>query len=112
MKHIEAIIRTHKLDELKDVLAELGVPGMTVTEVKGFGRSKGKREVYRGSSYIVDFVPKIKLEIVVSDVLVPQIVDVIVSTTRTDKIGDGKVFVSAVESCVRIRTGERDEDAL
>ena len=85
---------------------------MTVTEVKGFGRSKGKREVYRGSSYIVDFVPKIKLEIVVSDVLVPQIVDVIVSTTRTDKIGDGKVFVSAVESCVRIRTGERDEDAL
>ena len=112
MKHIEAIIRTHKLDELKDVLAELGVPGMTVTEVKGFGRSKGKREVYRGSSYIVDFVPKVKVEIVVSDLLAPQIVHVITTTARTDKIGDGKVFVFEVDSCVRIRTGERDGDAL
>jgi nitrogen regulatory protein P-II 1 len=112
MKHIEAIIRPHKLDELKDALAELGVPGMTISEVKGFGRSKGKREVYRGSSYVVDFVPKIQLEIVVSDVLAPQIVDVIMATARTGEIGDGKVFLSEVDSCVRIRTGERDEDAL
>jgi nitrogen regulatory protein P-II 1 len=112
MKHIEAIIRPHKLDELKDALAELGVPGMTTSEVKGFGRSRGKREVYRGSSYVVDFVPKIKVEIVVSDVLAPQIVDVIMTTARTDKIGDGKVFVSGVDSCVRVRTGERDDDAL
>jgi nitrogen regulatory protein P-II 1 len=112
MKHIEGIIRVHKLDELKDVLAELGVPGMTVSEVRGFSRSKGNLQVYRGSSYVVDFVPKLKIEIVVSDVLAPQIVDVIMSTTRTGQIGDGKVFVSEVDSCVRIRTGERDDDAL
>jgi nitrogen regulatory protein P-II 1 len=112
MKHIEAVIRPHKLDELKDVLAELGVPGMTVTEVKGFGRSKGKREVYRGSSYVVDFVPKVKVEIVVSHLLAPQIADVLMTAVRTGKIGDGKLFVSEIDSCVRIRTGERDEDAL
>jgi nitrogen regulatory protein P-II 1 len=112
MKHIEAIIRTHKLDELKDALAELGVPGMTISEVKGFGRSKGKREVYRGSSYVVDFVPKLKVEIVVADVLAPQIVDVIMTTARTGQIGDGKVFVSELEQSVRIRTGDVGDDAL
>lgn len=109
---VEAIIRPHKLDELKEALAEIGVPGMTVTEVKGFGRSGGKREVYRGSAYVVDFVPKIKLDIVVPETLVPQLVDIIMSSAKTGKIGDGKIFVSEVDQCVRIRTGETDGDAL
>ena len=112
IKRIEAIIRPHKLDELNSALAELGVPGMTVTEVKGFGRSAGKREVYRGSAYVVDFVPKLKVEIVVLEVFVPQIVDIIRSAAQTGKIGDGKVFVCQVEACARIRTGEREDDAL
>jgi nitrogen regulatory protein P-II 1 len=111
-KRIEAIIRPHKLDELSSALAELGVPGMTVTEVKGFGRSAGKREVYRGSGYVVDFVPKLKVEIVVLEVFVSQILDIITSAAQTGKIGDGKVFVGQVESCARIRTGEREDDAL
>ena len=111
-KRIEAIIRPHRFDGLMDALAELGIAGMTVTEVKGFGRSAGKREIYRGSAYVVDFVPKIKIEVVVLAVRVDQIVDVITSHARTGKIGDGKVFISEVEQSVRIRTGEKDEDAL
>ena len=106
---VEAIIRPHKLDELKEALAEVGVGGMTVTEVKGLSRSVGKREVYRGTAYVVDFVPKLKVELFVPETLAAQVVDVIVSTARTGKIGDGKVFIGDVSSCVRIRTGERDE---
>jgi nitrogen regulatory protein P-II 1 len=112
MKRIEAIIRPHKLDEVRDAVAELGVPGMTVSEVKGFGRSRGKREVYRGSSYVVDFVPKVKVEIVVADALAPQIMDLMMTSARTGQIGDGKVFASEVSCSVRIRTGEHDDDAL
>jgi nitrogen regulatory protein P-II 1 len=111
-KRIEAIIRPHKLDELNAALAELGVPGVMVTEVKGFGRSAGRREVYRGSAYVVDFVPKLKVEIVVLEVFVSQIVDIIMGSARTGKIGDGKIFVGEVDSCARIRTSEREEDAL
>jgi nitrogen regulatory protein P-II 1 len=111
-RRIEAIIRPHKLDELSAALAELGVPGMTITEVKGFGRSAGKREVYRGSAYVVDFMPKLKVEIVVPEVFVSQLVGIIANSARTGKIGDGKIFVSEVDSCARIRTGERGEDAL
>jgi nitrogen regulatory protein P-II 1 len=114
MKHIEAIVRAHKLDELKDAMAELGMPGMTVTEVKGFGHGNGQRDthVYRGSSYVVDFIPKLKVEIVAPEGLVAQIVDIILTATRTGRIGDGKVFISDVRTCVRIRTGERDKAAL
>jgi len=112
MKKVEAIIKPFKLDEVKDALSEVGIQGMTVTEVKGFGRTGGKKEVYRGSAYVVDFVPKVKLEIVVDDTVAERVVDVIVDTARTDKIGDGKVWVTAVTSLVRIRTGERDGEAL
>lgn len=112
MKKIEAIIKPFKLDEVKDALTEVGVQGMTVTEVKGFGRTGGKKEVYRGSAYIVDFVPKIKIELVVPESLVSSVLDVIERSARTGRIGDGKIFVSPVEEAIRIRTGERDEEAL
>ncbi len=112
MKKIEAIIKPFKLDEVKDVLAEVGVQGMTITEVKGFGRTGGKQEVYRGSAYVVDFVPKIKVEVVVADRLVADVIDAIERTARTGRIGDGKIFVTSVEEAVRIRTGERGEDAI
>ena len=112
MKKIEAIIKPFKLDEVKDALTEIGVQGMTVTEVKGFGRTGGKKEVYRGSAYVVDFVPKIKLEVVVPEALVASVVDAMERSARTGRIGDGKIFVTPVETAVRIRTGERDEDAI
>ena len=112
MKKIEAIIKPFKLEEVKSALAEIGVQGMTLTEVKGFGRQKGHTEIYRGSEYTVDFLPKVKLEIVVENGQVDQIVHTIVKTANTGKIGDGKIFVSAVDEAVRIRTGERGEDAV
>src|SRR5512147_1879441 len=112
MKKVEAIIKPFKLDEVKERLAEIGVHGMTVTEVKGFGRTGGKREVYRGSAYVVDFVPKVKLEVVVADSLVRSTVEAIEKSAQTGRIGDGKIFVTPVEESVRIRTGERGEDAI
>lgn len=112
MKKIEAIIKPFKLDEVKAALAELGVKGMTLTEVKGFGRTGGKREVYRGSAYVVDFVPKVKLEIVVPDELTNEVVEAIMKAAQTGRIGDGKIFVLPIEEAVRIRTGERGEAAV
>jgi nitrogen regulatory protein PII len=112
MKKIEAIIKPFKLEEIKEALAELGVEGMTVSEVKGFGRQKGHTEIYRGSEYTVDFLPKIKVEIVLADARVAAAVDAIVKAAKTGKIGDGKVFVSHVESAVRIRTEETGEQAV
>ena len=112
MKKVEAIIKPFKLDEVKDALAEVGIQGMTVTEVKGFGRTGGKKEVYRGSAYVVDFVPKVKIEVVVSDALVANVVEAIERSSKTGRIGDGKIFVFAVEEAIRIRTGERGEDAI
>ena len=112
MKKIEAIIKPFKLEEVKDALGEVGITGMTVTEVKGFGRQKGHTEIYRGSEYTVDFLPKIKLELVVSDGDVSQAVGAIVKAAKTGKIGDGKVFVSPVEDAVRIRTEEKGEAAV
>jgi nitrogen regulatory protein P-II 1 len=112
MKKIEAIIKPFKLDEVKDALSEVGVQGMTVTEVKGFGRTGGKKEVYRGSAYVVDFVPKVKIEVVVTDDLVHDVLDAIEKSAKTGRIGDGKIFVSPIEEAVRIRTGERGKDAI
>ena len=112
MKKIEAIIKPFKLDDVKDRLREVGVQGMTVYEVKGFGRTGGKKEVYRGSAYVVDFVPKIMVNVVVPDALAATAVEIIVRTAKTDKIGDGKIFVSTIDEVVRIRTGERGEDAI
>lgn len=112
VKKVEAIIRPFKLDEVKEGLSDLGVQGMTVSEVKGFGRTGGKKEVYRGSAYVVDFVPKVKVEIVVPDDIVRQVVDIIVSHARTGRIGDGKIFVFDVQEVVRIRTGETGPGAL
>jgi nitrogen regulatory protein P-II 1 len=112
MKKIEAIIKPHKLDDVKDRLRQIGVSGMTVYEVKGFGRTGGKTEVYRGSSYVVDFVPKARIEIVVKDSLVSEVVQAIAATAKTGKIGDGKIFVSNVDESIRIRTGETGEDAV
>jgi nitrogen regulatory protein P-II 1 len=112
MKKIEAIIKPFKLEEVKDSLAEVGIEGMTVIEVKGFGRQKGHTEIYRGSEYTVDFLPKIKLEIVVADSRVDAAVSAIIKVAKTGKIGDGKVFVSPVEQTVRIRTEEKGEAAL
>jgi nitrogen regulatory protein P-II 1 len=112
MKKVEAIIKPFKLDEVKEALSEVGVQGMTVTEVKGFGRTGGKKEVYRGSAYVVDFVPKVKLEIVIPDGQVQQVVDAIEKSAKTGRIGDGKIFVVGVEEAVRIRTGERAEEAI
>jgi nitrogen regulatory protein P-II 1 len=112
MKKIEAIIKPFKMEEVKDALAEIGVEGMTVSEVKGFGRQKGHSEIYRGSEYTVDFLPKMKLEIVLADNLIDRAVDAIVQAARTGKIGDGKVFVSNVEEAIRIRTDEHGEKAV
>jgi nitrogen regulatory protein P-II 1 len=112
MKKLEAVIRPHKLDEVKDRLRQIGVAGMTVTEVKGFGRTGGKTEVYRGSSYSVDFVPKVWVTLFVKDAILPEVVEALASTAKTGKIGDGKLFISDVLEAVRIRTGERGEDAL
>ncbi len=112
MKRIEAIVKPFKLDEVKEGLSELGVNGMTVSEVKGFGRTGGRKEVYRGSAYVVDFVPKVRIEIVAPDNLVEPIIDMIEKTAKTGKIGDGKIFVSDVIEVVRIRTGERGQDAI
>jgi nitrogen regulatory protein P-II 1 len=112
MKKIEAIIKPFKLDEVKSRLREIGVSGMTVAEVKGFGRTGGKTEVYRGSAYVVDFVPKTRVEVVVKDSLVAEVVEAITAASRTGKIGDGKIFVIPIEEAVRIRTGERGEDAV
>ena len=112
MKKVEAIINPIKLDEVKDALSEVGVQGMTVTEVKGFGRTGGKKEVYRGSAYVVDFVPKVKLEIVVPESMVHQVLDAIEKSAKTGRIGDGKIFVSPVDEAVRIRTGEKGEEAI
>ncbi|HCV99056.1 MAG TPA: P-II family nitrogen regulator [Verrucomicrobiales bacterium] len=112
MKKIDAIIKPFKLEDVKDALATVGVEGLTVTEVKGFGRQKGHTEIYRGSEYTVDFLPKIKLEIVLEDDQVDAAVDAIVKSAKTDKIGDGKVFISFIDSVTRIRTGETGADAI
>jgi len=112
MKKVEAIIKPFKLEDVKDVLAEVGIEGMTVTEVKGFGRTGGKQETYRGSAYVVDFVPKVKVEVVVPDDLVADVVDAIERVAKTGRIGDGKIFVVPIEEAVRIRTGERGENAI
>ena len=109
---LEAIIKPFKLDEVKDALAEVGGQGMTVTEVKGFGRTGGRKEVYRGSAYVVDFVPKVKVEVVVTDEQVNAVIDAIERSARTGRIGDGKIFVVPIEEVVRIRTGERGHDAI
>jgi len=112
MKKIEAILKPFKLDEVREALSEIGVTGLTVTEVKGFGRQKGHTELYRGAEYVVDFLPKVKLEIVVADALLERAVEAIIAAARTGKIGDGKIFVSNMEQVVRIRTGESGEDAI
>ena len=112
MKKIEAIIKPHRLDDVKDRLRQLGVSGMTVYEVKGFGRTGGKTEVYRGSSYVVDFVPKARIEVVVKDEAVIEVVQAIAAAAKTGKIGDGKIFVTPVEEAIRIRTGEKGDDAI
>ena len=112
MKKVEAIIKPFKLDEVREALSEIGVTGLTVTEVKGFGRQKGHTELYRGAEYVVDFLPKVKVEVVVPDGMVEQSIDAIVKAARTGKIGDGKIFVTSVEQVVRIRTGETGEAAV
>jgi nitrogen regulatory protein PII len=112
MKKVEAIIKPFKLEDVKEALSEIGIEGMTVTEVKGFGRQKGHTEIYRGSEYTVDFLPKVKLEIVIDDAQVEAVKAAIVKTANTGKIGDGKVFISSVEEAVRIRTGESGVDAI
>jgi nitrogen regulatory protein P-II 1 len=112
VKKIEAIIKPFKLDDVVEALSEIGVEGVSVSEIRGFGRQKGRTEIYKGAEYVVDFLPKTKLEIVVNDALVESAVDAIIRSARTGKIGDGKVFVFNVESAVRIRTGEKDEDAV
>ena len=112
MKKIEAIIKPFKLDDVKEALSEIGIYGMTVTEVNGYGRQKGHKEIYRGAEYVVDFVPKIKLEIVVTDARLDETVETIRSATNSGKIGDGKIFVLPVEEAIRVRTGERGDDAI
>ncbi len=112
MKKIEAIIKPFKLDEVKEALQDVGVQGLSVVEVKGFGRQKGHTELYRGAEYVVDFLPKVKIEVVLSDDQVDAAVQAIIDAAKTDKIGDGKIFVSSIEQAVRIRTGETGEDAL
>jgi nitrogen regulatory protein P-II 1 len=112
VKKIEAIIKPFKLDEVKEALHEVGVSGITVTEAKGFGRQKGHTELYRGAEYVVDFLPKVKLEVVVPDAQAEQVVEAIAAAAATGRIGDGKIFVSTIESALRIRTGEKDEAAI
>ena len=112
MKKVEAIIKPFKLDDVKEALNEIGIKGMTISEVKGYGRQKGHKEVYRGAEYIVDFIPKIKLEIIVDASLVSQVVDTIKKSAHTGKIGDGKIFILPVEDVIRVRTGERGREAI
>ena len=112
MKKIEAIVKPFKLDEVREALSEVGVTGLTVTEVKGFGRQKGHTELYRGAEYVIDFLPKVKIEVVVEDSLVDNVVEAIAESARTGRIGDGKIFVLDVEQAVRIRTGDRGADAI
>ncbi len=112
MKKIEAIIKPFKLDEVKEALHEIGVSGITVTEAKGFGRQKGHTELYRGAEYVVDFLPKVKLEVIVSDGISDRVVEAIAAAAQTGRIGDGKIFVSNIESALRIRTGEKNDDAI
>jgi nitrogen regulatory protein P-II 1 len=112
MKKIDAIVKPFKLDEVREALAEVGVTGLTVSEVKGFGRQKGHTELYRGAEYVVDFLPKVKIEVVVSDNMVDGVIEAVVKAARTGKIGDGKIFVTPVEQVVRIRTGETNESAV
>ena len=112
VKKIEAIIKPFKLDEVKEALHEIGVSGITVTEAKGFGRQKGHTELYRGAEYVVDFLPKVKLEVIVPSDIAERTVEAIASAAQTGRIGDGKIFVSPIESALRIRTGEKDEDAI
>ena len=112
MKKVEAIFKPFKLDEVREALSEVGISGLTVTEVKGFGRQRGHTELYRGAEYVVDFLPKVKIEIVVPDAMVEQSIDAILKAARTGKIGDGKIFVTSVEQVVRIRTGETGEAAV
>ncbi|MDR3581605.1 MAG: P-II family nitrogen regulator [Oryzomonas sp.] len=112
MKKVEAIIKPFKLDEVKGALNEIGIQGITISEVKGYGRQKGHTELYRGAEYMIDFIPKIKLEIIVSDNLLPQVLEAIGISAKTGRIGDGKIFVTPVETVIRIRTGETGEDAL
>ena len=112
MKFVTAIIKPFKLDEVREALSAIGVTGLTVTEVKGFGRQKGHTELYRGAEYVVDFLPKVRLEVVVPDTLADKVVEAIAAAAQTGRIGDGKIFVTAIESALRIRTGEKDEAAL
>nr|WP_320116084.1 P-II family nitrogen regulator [uncultured Desulfuromonas sp.] len=112
MKKVEAIIKPFKLDEVKESLSEIGIQGITVSEVKGFGRQKGHTELYRGAEYVVDFIPKIKMEIIVSDDVVAKVIEQIAEAAKTGRIGDGKIFVTPVEEVLRIRTGETGDDAL
>jgi nitrogen regulatory protein P-II 1 len=112
MKKVEAIIKPFKLDEAREALSEIGITGLTVTEVKGFGRQKGHTELYRGAEYVVDFLPKVKVEVIVADTLVERAIEAIIKAARTGKIGDGKIFVTPVEQVVRIRTGESGEAAV
>lgn len=112
MKKVEAIIKPFKLDDVRQALSDIGITGMTATEVKGFGRQKGHTELYRGAEYVIDFLPKVKIEIVIADELVDQALEAITNAARTGKIGDGKIFVSDVQRVIRIRTGEEGEDAI
>ncbi|MFQ5673526.1 MAG: P-II family nitrogen regulator [Nitrospinales bacterium] len=112
MKKVDAIIKPFKLDEVKDKLNEIGIKGITVTEVKGFGRQKGHTELYRGAEYVVDFLPKIKLEVIIPDELLDDVIESIMKTAQTGRIGDGKIFVTNIEDTIRIRTGERGRDAI
>ncbi|MGN6154952.1 MAG: P-II family nitrogen regulator [Sphingomicrobium sp.] len=112
MKKIEAVIKPFKLDDVKDALHEIGVSGITVTEVKGFGRQKGHTELYRGAEYVIDFLPKVKVEVVVEDILVENVIEAITQAARTGRIGDGKIFVIPIDEAVRIRTGDRGPDAV
>jgi len=112
MKKVEAIIKPFKLDDVRQALSDIGITGMTATEVKGFGRQKGHTELYRGAEYVIDFLPKVKIELVIVESMVDQCIEVITNAARTGKIGDGKIFVSSIERTVRIRTGEEGEDAI
>ena len=112
MKKVEAIIKPFKLDDVRQALSEIGITGMTATEVKGFGRQKGHTELYRGAEYVIDFLPKVKIEMVITETMVDQCIEAITNAARTGKIGDGKIFVSSIERTVRIRTGEEGEDAI
>jgi len=112
MNKIEAIIKPFKLDEVKDILSEIGVHGMTISEVKGYGRQKGHKEIYRGAEYLVDFIPKVKIEIIVESDKTDKVVEAIIKASNTGKIGDGKIFVFPVEEAIRVRTGERGKDAI